>query len=76
MVVAFLQSCDISGVVFIVLVRGVAIRDGITKTVKKTKSRILVVSVGERVHATDNARRGGERVEGTSFDVASCTEVE
>ena len=43
---------------------------------KKIKSRILVVSVGKRVHAVDNARWDRERGEGKSFDVASCTEVE
>ena len=43
---------------------------------QKIKSGILVFSVGKRVHAVDNACRDWERGEGTSFDVASCTEVE
>ena len=43
---------------------------------RKTKSGILVVSTGERVHAVDNARQDGEKGEGTSFDAASCTEVD
>ena len=37
---------------------------------------ILVVSIGDRVYAVGNARWDGERNEGTSFDAASCTEVE
>ena len=76
MVVAFLHSCDIFGVFFIFVVGGVAIWDGISKAVKKTKSRILVVSVSKRMYAVDNARQDGERVEGTFFDTVSCTEVE
>ena len=36
---------------------------------KKIKSRILVVNVGERLHAVNNARQYGERGKGTSFDV-------
>ena len=75
MVVVFLHSCEIYGVIFIVVVGGVAIWDRITKAVKKIKSRILVISVGERVHAVNNARRDGERDKGKSFDVESCTEV-
>ena len=76
MVVVFLYSCEIFGVIFIVVVGGVDIWDGITKAVKKTKSGILVVSVGERVYTVDNARQDGERGKGMSFDAASCTEVE
>ena len=76
MVVVFLYSCEIFGVIFIVVVGGVDIWDGITKAVKKTKSGILVVSVDERVYAVDDVRRDRERGEGTSFDAASCTEVE
>ena len=72
----FLHSCEIFGVVFIFVVGGVAIWDGISKSVKEIKSKILVVGVGERLYAVDNARRDGERGEGTSFDAASCTEVE
>ena len=64
MVVVLLHSCDIPGIVFIVVVWGVAIWDGITKAVKTIKNRILVVSVGKRVHAMNNTRRDGERGKG------------
>ena len=76
LVVAFLQSCEISGVVSVVVFGGVAVWYGITKAVKKIKSGILVVSVGERMRAVDNACRDGERDEVTLFDVASCKEVQ
>ena len=76
MFVVFLHTFNISGVVFIVFVRGVAIWDGITKAVKKTKSGILVVSVGNPVHTVNNARRDRERGNGDLFYVASCTEVD
>ena len=36
----------------------------------------MVVGVGKRVKAIDNARRDGERSEGTSFDAASCVDIE
>ena len=36
----------------------------------------MVVSVGERVHAVDNAHWDGERDKDTLFDADSCTEVE
>ena len=62
MVVAFLHSYDIFGVVFIFAVGGVTIWDGITKVVKKIKSGILGVVVGEHVHAVDNMRQEGEIV--------------
>ena len=39
-------------------------------------SGILVVGVGERVNAINNARQEGERGEGTPFDATSCAEVE
>ena len=76
MVVAFLNSYEISGVIFIVVVRGVAVWDGITKAVKKIKSGILVVSVIKRVYTVNNARQDRERGEGTLFDAAFCKEVE
>ena len=76
LVVAFLHSCNIFGVIFVVVFGGVAIWDGISKAIKKIKSRIMVVSVCKRVHAVDNARWYGERGKGTSFYVVSCTEVE
>ena len=76
LVVVFLHSCKIPAVVFIVVFGGVAIWDRITKTVKKTRSVILVVRVGECVHAVDKARQDGERGKGTLFDAASCTKVE
>ena len=69
MVFLFLHSCEISGIVFIFFVGGVAIWDRITQAVKKINIRILVVSVGERIHAVDNVCWDGERG-------ASGTEVE
>ena len=62
--------------IFIFVVGGVAIWDRITQVVKKIKIRILVVSVGERIHAVDNVCRDGERVKGTPFDTVSGKEVE
>ena len=44
--------------------------------VKKTKSRILVLSIGKRVHAVDNTCWDGERGKGTLFDAASGAEFE
>ena len=76
LIVAFLQYFKIFGVVFIVVVRVVAIWVGIPKAVKIIKSRILVFSVRNCVYAVDNARQDGDRGEGTLFDEASCTEVE
>ena len=75
-VIPFLHSCDIFGVVLIFVVRGVTIWDWISKAVEEVKSGILVFEVGKRVNAINNARRYGERGEGTSFDAASCAEVE
>ena len=76
MVVVLLHSCEISGGFFIVVVGDVGIWDRITQAVKKIKSRIMVVSVGECVHAVHNAFRDGERGKCTTFDVPSGTEVE
>ena len=76
LVVTFLHPCEIFGVVPIFVVGGVTIWDGISKAVEEIKSQILVVSVGERVNAINNARRYRERGEGTSFDAASYVEVE
>ena len=76
LVVTFLHPCEIFGVVPIFVVGGVTIWDGISKEVKEIKSRILVVDVGKRVNAIDNARRYGKRGEDTLFDAASCAEVE
>ena len=74
-VVTFLHSCEIFGVVIIFVVGGVTIWDGISKAVEEIKSGVLVVGVGERVNAINNARRDGERGDGTSFYAASCAEV-
>ena len=76
LIFTFLQSCEIFGVVLVLVVGGVTIWNGISEAVKEIKSRILVVGVGERVNAINNARRDGERGEGTSFDTAFCAEVE
>ena len=76
LVVAFIHYCEISGVVLIVVVGGVATWDEITKGVKKIKSGIMVIGVGKRMHAVDNARQEGGRGEGTPFDASSCTEIE
>ena len=48
--------------------------DGISKAVEEIKSGILVVGVSERMNAINNARRDGDRGDGTSFDVASCAD--
>ena len=75
-VVTLLHSCEIVGVVLIFIFGVVTIWDGISKAVEEIKSRILVVGVGKRVNAINNARRDGERGEGMSFDVASYVEVD
>ena len=75
-IVPFLHSCDIFRIILILVVGVVTIWDVISKAVEEIKSRILIVGVGKRVNAINNARQDGERDEGTSFDVASCAEVE
>ena len=75
-VVVFLHSYEISGVVFIVVVRGVDIWDRINQVVKKNKGGILVVSVSKCVHAVNNACRDRNRGKGKPFDTASGTEAE
>ena len=60
----------------IFVVGGVTIWDGISKAVEEINIGILVVGVGERLKAINNACRDGERGKGTSFDEASCVEVE
>ena len=57
LIITFLHSCEIFGVVLIFCVRGVTIWDEISKAVKEIKSGILVFGVGEYVNAINNARR-------------------
>ena len=57
LVVVFLNSCNTSDAVFVVVVRGVTIWDRINQAVKNIKRRILVISVSKLVHAVDNACR-------------------
>ena len=71
-VVPFLHSREIFGVVLIFIFGVVTIWDGISKAVEEIKSGILVVGVSERMNAINNARRDGERGEGTSFDAEYC----
>ena len=68
LVVTLIHSCETFGVIFIVVVGYVAILDRITQVVKKIKIGILVVSVGKRIHAVNNACQDGERGKVTSFD--------
>ena len=75
-VVPFLHSCEIFGVVLIFVVGGVTIWDGISKAAEEIKSGVLAVGVSECVNTINNACRDRERGDGTSFDVASCAEVE
>ena len=74
LIVTSLHSCEIFGVVPIFVFGGVTMWDGISKAVEEIKSGILVVGVSERMNAINNARRDGDRGDGTSFDVASCAD--
>ena len=76
MVVVLIHSCKIYAVFFIFVTRGVAIWHRSTQAVKKTKSRILVVSIGERVHAVDNVFQDGDTGKGKLFDSVSRTNFE
>ena len=66
-----LHSWKTSSVVIVVVVRCVAIFNGVSQAVKEIESGILIIGFYELVDAVDDARRGRKRGKFAVFDTVS-----